>query len=230
MALSDAAEQRLRAQFAPEERAEARRLLVHHCGANIDGFGPDPSGYDRLRFAAMKASYGRIEGLRRALALAQADWRDLLVEAGFADDASLHTRWLEPGSTEEHRALERWEPHHPLAGSALPLVAGIVIAPLERHASTLRFSIHGVPAHEFVHSLLSALSAGEEVMLPDPQDDCGRYVRAVPGGWQTKLICHGRFGDPWHDAGRSRALAWLLPAAEDMLANPGIEGSITPRP
>lgn len=227
ISLSEAAEQRLRAQFAPEERAEVRRLLEHECGSNIDDFGSTPAAYDRLRFAAMKASRSRIEGLRWALAKGKTDWRDLMVEAGFAEDASEHTRWLVPGSEEEQLALRRWEPRDPLAGSALREVAGIVIAPLERHATHLSFTVRGVPAHEFVHSLLSALRAGEKVMLPDPADDCGRYVRGVPGGWQTQLICHGRFGDPWHDADREQAFAWLLPAAVPMVGDARITGRIS---
>lgn len=227
--LSEAAECRLQLVFAPEERAEARRMLVYECGGGIERWGDDPSAYDRLRFAAMKASFGRIEGLRRAIALAQTDWRDLFVEAGFAHDAREHERWLVPGSADALRAERRWLPRDPLAGSALPLVPGIAIAAAERHSPLLGFAIHGVPAHEFVHGLLSALGAGEEVMLPDPRDDCGRYVRAAGGRWQTRLVCHGRFGDPWHDADRRRAFAWLLPAAEAMLANARITGTISPR-
>jgi len=230
IALSDAAEQRLQVAFAPEERREARRMLVYECGAGIEHWGSDPSAYDRLRLAAMKASQGRIEGLRWAIAMAQKDWRDLLVHAGFADNARAHERWLVPGSEEAVLAERRWLPRDLLAGSALRGVPGIVIAPAQRHSEILGFSIHGVSAHEFVHGLLTALKAGERVMLPDPGDDCGRYVRAVPGGWQTQLICHGRFGDPWHDADRDQAFAWLLPAAEAMVADPRIEGDISPRP
>ena len=230
IALSEAAEQRLQLVFAPEERREARRMLVYECGAGIEQWGSDPAAYDRLRFAAMKASFGRIEGLRRAIAIAQTDWRDLFMEAGFGHDAREHERWLVPGSADALRAERRWLPRDPLAGSALALVPGIVIAPPQRHSHLLDFTIHGVPAHEFVHCLLTALGAGEEVMVPDPRDDCGRCVRAAAGGWQTRLICHGRFGDPWHDANRSQAFAWLLPAAEAMIADTRIEGTIAPRP
>jgi len=229
IALSEAAEQRLQLAFSPEERREARRMLVYECGAGIEDWGSDPSAYDRLRFAAMKASQGRIEGLRWAIAMAQKDWRDLLIHAGFAEDARAHERWLVPGSEEAVQAERRWLPRDRLAGSALPGVPGIVIAPPQRHAEILRFSIHGVSAHEFVHGLLSALRAGERVMLPDPSDDCGRYVRAVDGRWQTQLICHGRFDDPWHDADRGKAFAWLLPAAEAMVEDARIEGTISPR-
>lgn len=227
VALSDDAEQRLRAQFAPEERAEARHLLEHECGNNLEDFGPAPADYDRLRFAAMKASRGRIEGLRWALAMGKTDWRDLLVEAGFGDDATAHFRWMVPGSVEEQQALQRWVPRDPLAGSALRGVAGIAIAPLERHATLLEFTVQGVSAQQFVQSLLRSLGVGEEVMLPDPKDDCGRYVRGAPNGWQTRLICHGRFGDEWHDADHDQAVAWLLPAALPMVDDPRITGAIT---
>lgn len=227
--LSADAERRLLAVYAPEERREARRMLEFSCGSAVEsGWGREPAAYDRVRFAAMQFSYGRIEGLVYAITLAQTDWRDLLVQAGFADDATEHTRWMVPGSAEEQRALDRWVPRDPLVGSALPLVPGIVIQPMQRHASTLAFTVHGVPALEFVHGLLSALREGEEVMLPDPHDDCGRYVRGVDGRrWQTQLICHGRFGDPWHDADRVRAAAWLLPAAECMVADARIVGAIS---
>jgi len=60
--LSEAAEQRLQLVFAPEERRETRFMLVYECGAGIERWEDDPSAYDRLRFAAMKASFGRIEG------------------------------------------------------------------------------------------------------------------------------------------------------------------------
>ena len=228
--LSEGARQRLPLVFAPEDRRPAQQLLENECGAGIGDFGDAPAAYDRVRFAAMKASHGRLEGLRRAVAMARTDWRDLLVEAGFADDATAYERWMVPGSTEAARALQRWESPHPLSSSALRFVAGMTIAPPQRHEAILRFTIHGVPAHEFVQALLSALSAGEEVALSDPEDDCGRYVRAVPGGWQTKLVCHGRLGDVWHDASREQAFAWLMPAAQSMVANPRIEGWIAREP
>jgi hypothetical protein len=36
----------------------------------------------------------RLDGLRKAVELAQADWRDLLVAADFASDPQAHLQWL----------------------------------------------------------------------------------------------------------------------------------------
>ena len=80
------------------------------------------------------------------------------------------------------------------------------------------FSIEGVEAQEFVHALLDDLVPGQEVSLADPTADCGLYVRRTLSGYQTKRICHGSFTDPWHDATRLQAEAWLLPAAEYVIS------------
>jgi hypothetical protein len=48
---------------------------------------------ERFRFAALKYSNGDLSRLERAVKLAQEDWRDLLVGAGFADDVEAHKRW-----------------------------------------------------------------------------------------------------------------------------------------
>ena len=45
-------------------------------------------------FAALKLSGGDLGELRSAIRLAKADWRDLLVAAGFAEDVGAHKRWL----------------------------------------------------------------------------------------------------------------------------------------
>ena len=40
-------------------------------------------------------SEGRVDKLYDAIALAQTDWRDLLVSAGFAEDIQAHKDWKE---------------------------------------------------------------------------------------------------------------------------------------
>jgi hypothetical protein len=55
--------------------------------------GDDLSGLDRIRFAAVRFSGGQLSCLREAVRLAQADWRDLLVASGFADDIHAHQEW-----------------------------------------------------------------------------------------------------------------------------------------
>ncbi|HXK17899.1 MAG TPA: hypothetical protein VNG33_08855 [Polyangiaceae bacterium] len=51
------------------------------------------SWLDRIRFAAVRFSGGRLSSLQEAVRLAQTDWRDLLVAAGFADDVNAHQKW-----------------------------------------------------------------------------------------------------------------------------------------
>ncbi len=79
------------------------------------------------------------------------------------------------------------------------------------------FSIEGVDARAFAESLLDELVPGQEVGLADPELDCSRRIRRAASGYQTQRICHGSFSDPWHDATRQRAVAWLLPAAQYMV-------------
>jgi len=97
--LSEATEARLVRAFAGGDLREARTLLENDCAENIPMWNPcSPSGLDRLRIAAIKASGGTIEGLVDAIALAQTDWRDLLVSAGFGHDVRLHELWWPGGS------------------------------------------------------------------------------------------------------------------------------------
>ena len=227
--LTAEAARRLRLVFAPRDREAAWHLLVEQLGRDL-GFPEHlgPEAYDRVRFAAMKSSGGTLEGLQRALRLGVLDWRDLLVDAEFANDASAHLHGLADGSDEARAAEARWQRPHPLAGRGLARVPGLVLNPPTDPdpLGSLTFTIHGVPALQFVEALLTELHAGEIVTLPDPEDDCGRYVRRAGSAWQTKIICHGRFMDPWHDATRAQAVAWLLPAAERMVNSRHGEGWI----
>ena len=45
---------------------------------------------ERLRYAALKLSGGRLDALREAVELARIDWRDLLMGAGFGYDVHAH--------------------------------------------------------------------------------------------------------------------------------------------
>jgi len=71
---------RMELLFRYDKRAEAERLL-HLLGT------------ERERFAALRLSGGDIEKLKKAIELGQSDFRDLLLEAGFASDAEQHQRW-----------------------------------------------------------------------------------------------------------------------------------------
>jgi hypothetical protein len=49
---------------------------------------------ERICAALLKCSNGKIDNLYEAINLANTDWRDLLVSAGFAEDISAHKNWL----------------------------------------------------------------------------------------------------------------------------------------
>jgi hypothetical protein len=81
--------------FAPADLEQAHRLLVEECGNNLPFCERlDAHQLERVRFAALKLSGGRLDELRRAIALAKTDWRDLLMAAGFGQDVRAHERWL----------------------------------------------------------------------------------------------------------------------------------------
>ena len=83
--------------FDPSEQAEAGQLLVELCGSNLPLCeDSDAASLERLRFAALKISGGRLAELYSAVELANIDWRDLLVAADFANDTEAHKSWV-PG-------------------------------------------------------------------------------------------------------------------------------------
>ena len=93
--LSLATLSRLKALFSPPEQAEAEQLLVELCGSNLPLCEHyDAISLERLRFAALKLSGGRLAELYSAVEMANTDWRDLLVAAGFADDVEAHKSWF----------------------------------------------------------------------------------------------------------------------------------------
>ncbi len=85
---------RLDALFGADNRAEALLLLTEDCGPNLPVTASD-NDLVRVNAAALKCSGGTLEGLVDAIALAQTDWRDLLVAAGFANYTSAHLDWLQ---------------------------------------------------------------------------------------------------------------------------------------
>jgi hypothetical protein len=96
--LSPETQRRLDALFAGAARQVAGDLLVTQCGANLPLWrATDPEGLERIRFAALKLSNGNLAELRRAVDIAQVDWRDVLVTAGFGRDPRAHERWFPNG-------------------------------------------------------------------------------------------------------------------------------------
>ena len=81
--------------FPPDQRDEAALILTRECGNNLP-FLEKLNEYEleRFRYAALKLSKGSLDGLRRAAELANLDWRDLLMAAGFGEDVGVHREWL----------------------------------------------------------------------------------------------------------------------------------------
>ncbi len=95
VALSKETKRRVRILFHGKDAIVATTLLTNECGSNLpfcENWGP--LELERLRFAALKISDGTLDRLRQAIELAQTDWRDLLMAAGFGEDVKAHENWL----------------------------------------------------------------------------------------------------------------------------------------
>jgi hypothetical protein len=95
--LSPETRRRLNLLFAQADRRQAEELLVNECVNNLPFLEKlDMFKLERFRFAALKLSNGDLSKLWQAVELAQRDWRDLLMAAGFGKDVTEHERWLPP--------------------------------------------------------------------------------------------------------------------------------------
>jgi hypothetical protein len=91
--VSAATRRRIDKLFDAGLRDEVAELLAVECGLNLLLIGA--GDVERVQIAALKQSGGDLDALIQAIELAQTDWRDLLVAAGFAVDVHAHERWLE---------------------------------------------------------------------------------------------------------------------------------------
>jgi len=94
--LTPAVSQKIEALFPLEGREAAAQMIAERCGADLplsNNMGPDPSAFDRVRFAVLKLSGGDLERLRREIESAHIDWRDTLMAAGFGMDIHAHLQW-----------------------------------------------------------------------------------------------------------------------------------------
>jgi|KBSSwiStaDraftv2_1062776.scaffolds.fasta_scaffold1313073_2 hypothetical protein len=94
--LTPAVIEKIDALFPPDSREAASRMLTEQCGADLPLstlMGPDPSGFDRIRFAVLKLSRGDLQQLQREIESAHIDWRDTLMAAEFGEDIHAHLRW-----------------------------------------------------------------------------------------------------------------------------------------
>ena len=98
--LSHGTAQRVAALFTGVARVTAAELLVEQCGDNLPLWvKTDPQGLERIRFAVLKLSGGDLAKLTRAVRMAQRDWRDVLVAAGFANSIVAHESWFPASET-----------------------------------------------------------------------------------------------------------------------------------
>ena len=88
--LTELNEAQARAQFSASDVEAAIKLIAEGVVSARDM----PVLLERVRSAAIRMSRGNMSDLREAVALAQLDWRDLLVAADFADDLEAHLRWM----------------------------------------------------------------------------------------------------------------------------------------
>ena len=92
--LTDDTLARLESAFAECHRAEAIRLLTDDCTSESMHLSSDcEASVERCRIAAIKLSEGTLKGLVDAICLAQTDYRDLLMAAGFGEDVLAHLEW-----------------------------------------------------------------------------------------------------------------------------------------
>lgn len=81
--------------FTPEHRSAAVSLLEARCGSGLPLMREaTPQTLERLRFAVLKLSQGSLDELARAIDVANTDWRDVLVAAGFANNLLAHQAWF----------------------------------------------------------------------------------------------------------------------------------------
>jgi hypothetical protein len=92
--ISPETEKRIARLFPPDQRKRVRKALSQECGNNLPLLqNHDAVKMERIRFAVLKLSEGRLDKLARAIALAKADWRDLLMAADFGQPDA-HVSWL----------------------------------------------------------------------------------------------------------------------------------------
>ena len=93
--LSEGPWERLKKLFPSEQQREVATILEEECGNNLPFLdNADKYQLERVRFAALKLSDGNIDKLLDAVILAQTDWRDLFMSAGFGESVTAHEEWL----------------------------------------------------------------------------------------------------------------------------------------
>ncbi len=152
--------QLVRAIF-PNDAEIVGTMLVQECGQNLP-FCKDKNEYqlERLRFAALKISEGKLDRLQKAIDEAKKDWRDELVWAGFANRLDQHTLW----------ANELLGPHVKLPAHLFLEKFGAPYEPrsfppeTEKGAAAVA-RVLGFPVRQAVKTLIFEADTGERVLV-----------------------------------------------------------------
>ena len=95
MKISRETKRRVDTLFPASQHDEVITLLSTQCGNNLPNLESlNQIQLERFQFAALKLSNGDLDTLKQAITLAQVDWRDLLMAAGFADNLNAHNLWI----------------------------------------------------------------------------------------------------------------------------------------
>jgi len=95
--LSQPTDERIALLFAPADQDRVRTILRDECGYNLPLYkSSTEQEVERIRFAVLKLSGGRLDKLQNAVSAAKTDWRDVLLWAGFANNPIAHKSWVPP--------------------------------------------------------------------------------------------------------------------------------------
>ena len=84
--------------YAVSDQAVITDLLAEQCGHNLP-LVRDAAHIERIRLAVLKLASGKPDAILDHIAVAQRDWRDVLVAAGFGNDLTAHLRWAADPTT-----------------------------------------------------------------------------------------------------------------------------------
>src|SRR5438045_8765208 len=86
----------VRRMFPSDRQAAVVAALEDRCGSGLQLWvSTSPEGLERIRFAVMKLGCGSSPEFERALAIANIDWRDVLVAAGLGSSLVAHLEWAD---------------------------------------------------------------------------------------------------------------------------------------
>ena len=96
IALSERTQKLITKLFPRSDGVVISDLLYRAVSSNIPYFeNANPEELERIRFAILKMTQQSQLNLAVGIYLAQTDWRDLLMSAGFGNDSNEHMNWYD---------------------------------------------------------------------------------------------------------------------------------------